>query len=175
MAQNDVKHLLDMLYDLIDNAKNAPLSSERCLINRDEVLDLVDEIRAQLPIELERAQKLIRAKEEYVEAAKRDVDRMMQRAEKDAQNKVADSEVLAIARERGRDIIAQAEKRSNEMYRVANEYTEDALRRTEEAIQMALDEIKQSRVRFRTVSAEQLQKRREELSRLTDGSEKSSS
>ena len=161
MANNDVQHLLDMLYEMIDGAKNAPLTSDKCILNRDEALDLLDEIRAQLPVELSRAQELIRAKEDYVKAAKRDVERMMQQAEQDAKNKVSETEVLGIAREKSHEIIKKAEDRSREMYRVANEYTEDALRRTEEAIQMALEEVKQSRVRFRAASAEQMQKRRE--------------
>ena len=63
---NDVKTLLNMLYTMVDEAKNAPLSSEKCVLNRDEVLDLLDEIRAQLPTELERAQKLIAARDDYV-------------------------------------------------------------------------------------------------------------
>lgn len=149
MANNDVQHLLDMLYEMIDGAKNAPLTSDKCILNRDEALDLLDEIRAQLPVELSRAQELIRAKEDYVKAAKRDVERMMQQAEQDAKNKVSETEVLGIAREKSHEIVKKAEDRSREMYRVANEYTEDALRRTEEAIQMALEEVKQSRVRFR--------------------------
>lgn len=174
MATNDVQRLLDTLYELIDGAKNAPLSSDKCMVNRDEALDMLDEIRAQLPVELKRAQELIRAKDEYVEAAKRDVDRMMQKAELDAKSKVSESEVLAAAREKGHDIVRRAEDRSREMYRVANEYTEDALRRTEEAIQMALDEIKQSRVRFRAVSVEQMQKQRDELNRSAEKMDKDS-
>ena len=139
MANNDVQHLLDMLYEMIDGAKNAPLTSDKCILNRDEALDLLDEIRAQLPVELSRAQELIRAKEDYVKAAKRDVERMMQQAEQDAKNKVSETEVLGIAREKSHEIIKKAEDRSREMYRVANEYTEDALRRTEEAIQTLAD------------------------------------
>ena len=80
MANNDVQHLLDMLYEMIDGAKNAPLTSDKCILNRDEALDLLDEIRAQMPGELKRAQELVRARDEYVEAAKRDVERMMQKA-----------------------------------------------------------------------------------------------
>ena len=163
MANNDVQHLVDMLFDMIDGAKGAPFSSEKCMINRDEALDLIDEIRAQLPAELKRAQELIRAKDEYVANAKRDVDRMMQKAELDAKSKVSESEVTNAAREKGHEIIRRAEERSREMYRVANEYTEDALRRTEEAIQMALDEIKQSRANFRSVSAEQMRRKQAEL------------
>ena len=165
MANRDVEHLIEMLYDMIDNAKNAPLSSEKCVINREDALDLLDEMRAGLPNELRRAQDLIQAKEDYVASAKREVGRMMQKAENDAKSKVSDSEVLVAARDRGNEIIKRAEERSNEMYRVVNEYTEDALRRTEEAIQLALDEVKQSRVKFRAASAARRQKDREELSR----------
>ena len=164
MANNDVQHLLDMLYEMIDGAKNAPLSSDRCILNRDEALDLLDEIRAQLPVELARAQELIRAKEDYVKA----VERMMQKAELDAKAKVSETEVLTAARDRSREIIKRAEDRSREMYRVANEYTEDALRRTEEAIQMALAEVQQSRSDFRAASVAQMQKKREELAQSAE-------
>ena len=81
MAEENVQKLLDMLYEMIDEAKNAPLSNDKCVLNRDEALDLLDEIRAQMPVELKRAQELVRARDEYVEAAKRDVERMMQQAE----------------------------------------------------------------------------------------------
>ena len=165
MANRDVETLIDLLYDLVNEAKNVPFSADRCIIDRDAALDLLDEIREALPAELKRAQDLIQAKENYVKDAKREVDRMMQKAEYDVKSKVSDSEVLVAARERGQDIIRRAEDRSNEMYRVVNEYTEDALRRTEEAIQAALDEVKQSRVKFRAASAARRQKDREELSK----------
>ena len=165
MANHDAEHLLDMLYDIVNNAKNAPLSSEKCVIDRDAALDLLDELREALPAEIKLAQDLIQKKDDYVNSAKREVERMMQKAEHDAKSKVADSEVLAVARERAHEIVARAEDRSNEMYRVVNDYTEDALRRTEEAIQAALEEVKQSRARFRTASAARRQKDREELSK----------
>ena len=95
---NDVNHLIDMLYTMIDEAKSAAFGQGKCTINRDEALDLLDEVRAQLPIELKRAQELLRARDEYVEAAKRDVERMMRQAELDAKTKVSESEVLNAAR-----------------------------------------------------------------------------
>lgn len=165
MANRDVENLIDMLYDMVNNAKNAPLSSDKCVIDRDAALDLLDEIREGLPAELRRAQDLIQAKEEYVNSAKREVGRMMQQAEYDAKSKVSDSEVLLAARERGHEIVTRAEARAEEMYRVVNDYTEDALRRTEEAIQAALAEVKDSRVKFRAASAARRQKDREELTK----------
>ena len=163
MANADVNRLIDMLYEKIEDAKSPALKPNMSMVDRDEMLDLLDELRAQLPIEIKRAQELLAAREKFVEEAKRDVDRMMRQAELEAKTKVSESEVLAAAKERGRQIVAHAEDRTRQMYQVCNEYTEDALARTEEAIQMALDEVKQSRIRFRSASSAKLQEQREKL------------
>ena len=113
---NDVQYLIDMLYEMIDSAKAMPMARDKCVIVREDALDLLDDLRGQLPAE-DKAQQMIR----------------------------------------------QAGDRANGMIGVANEYTDDALRRTEEAIQMALEEIRESRARFRAVSNEKLQAQRSKL------------
>ena len=161
MEEKDVQRLLDMLYSMIDDAKSAAFSSEKCIINRDEALDLLDEIRGKLPLEMKKAQELIRARDEFVANAKKEVERMLRQAELDAKTIVSESETLQQARQKASEIIRRAEDRSKELYHVANTYTEDALRRTEEAIQAALDEVKDSRIRFRAASAEKMQAQQE--------------
>ena len=161
--EQDVTRLIDMLYEKVEDAKAPALKPNMSMVDRDEILDLLDELRAQLPVELRRAKELLSAREKFVEDAKRDVDRMMRQAELEAKTKVSDSEVLYAAKEKARQIIAHAEERSRQLYQVANEYAEDALARTEEAVQAALDEVKQSRVRFRSASAEKMQEQREKL------------
>lgn len=144
MEEKDVQRLLDMLYSMIDEAKSAAFSSDKCVISRDEALDLLDDIRAKLPLEIKKAQELVRAREEYVSSAKKEVEKMLRQAELDAKVIVSESETLQQARRKSSEIIRRAEERSKELYHVANTYTEDALRRTEEAIQAALDEVKES-------------------------------
>lgn len=165
MEEKDVQRLLDMLYGMVDEAKSAAFSSDKCVINRDEVLDLLDEIRGKMPLEMKKAQELIRARDEYVAAAKQEVEKMLRQAQLDAKTIVSESEILQQARQRGNEIIRRAEDRSKELYHAANTYTEDALRRTEEAIQMALSEVQESRTRFRAASAEKLQEQREQLNK----------
>lgn len=162
---NDVQQLLDMLYAMIDDARNAALSNDKCVINRDEALDLLEEARAKLPAELKQAQRIITSREEYIETAKNEVEKMMQRAEAAAKSKISESEVVQAAREKAREIISRAEERARDMYRAANEYAEDTLRRGEEALQQAAKEMQESRTRFRAASAEQMQRNREELDR----------
>ena len=155
MASSDVLHLIDMLYELVDEAKNAPLSSDKCVVSRNEVLDMLGELRAQLPVELKTAQDLIRARDEFVAAAKREAERIRQEAVLEAKTIVSESRITQEARERGHEIVRRAEERSKTMMQVANEYAEDALARTEEAIRMALSEVQESHARFRAASAEQ--------------------
>ena len=160
---NDINRLIDMLYERIDDAKSPALKPNMSMVERDEMLDLLDELRAALPIEVKRAQELLAARERFVTEAKRDVERMMRQAELDAATKVSESEVLYAAKEKARQIISRAEDRSRQLYQVANEYADDALARTEEAVQAALDEVQQSRLNFRAASAAKMQEQKAAL------------
>ncbi len=147
-----VEELLDMLFEMIDEAKNAPLSSDKCVIERDRALDLIDDIRSQFPMELGEAKKMMANRTELVASAKREADAIRKAAEDRARQLVAEDTITLQARQRANEMIQQAEERSRELKRAANEYCEDALRRTEEAVAEAYDEIKQSRARFRAAA-----------------------
>lgn len=84
MEDKNVQKLLDMLYGMIDEARGATFSSEKCIINREEALDLLDEIRTKLPAELSKAQDLMKSKEQYVDKANREVKRMLDQAQDEA-------------------------------------------------------------------------------------------
>lgn len=160
---NDVQYLIDMLYEMVDGAKGVAFSPDKCIIIREDALDLLDELRGQLPLELKKAQDLIRARDEYVDSAKKEAERIRRQADLDAKNIVGESEITRVARDKAKEILQRADERSKSMISVANEYTDDALRRTEEAIQMALEEVRESRARFRAVSNEKLQAQRARL------------
>lgn len=163
MASNDINRLIDMLYERIDDAKSPALKPNMSIVERDEMLDLLEELRAAMPVEVKRAQELLAAREKFIEDTKREAERMLRDAELEAKTKVSETEVLYAAKEKARQIVARAEERARQLYQVANEYAEDALARTEEAVQAALDEVKQSRVNFRTASSAKMQEQREKL------------
>ena len=147
-----VEELLDMLFELIDEAKSVPLSSDKCMVDRDKALDLLDEIRAQFPVELSEAKKLVSSRNDYITSAKREADLIRKQAEDHARQMVSEHEILVQVKTRANDMVRQAEDRSKELRRVANDYCEDALKRTEEAVSDAFDEIKQSHARFRAAA-----------------------
>ncbi len=148
-----VEELMDLLYQMIDEAKGLPLSSDKCILGRDKALDLVDEIRSQFPMELNEAKKLVASRTDYLASAKREAELIRKQADDRAKQILAEDELTAQAKQRSNEILRQAEERSRELRRAANEYCEDALRRTEEAVAEAYDEIKKSRARFRSAAA----------------------
>ena len=148
-----VEELMDLLYQMIDEAKNMPLSGDKCIIERNKALDLLDEIRGQFPMELSEAKKLIASRNDYLASAKREAELIKRQAEERAKQILAEDELLAQAKQRGNEILRQAEERSRELRRGANEDWEDARRRTEEAVAEAHDEIKKSRMRFRAAAS----------------------
>ena len=148
-----VEELLDMLFEMIDEARNAPLASDKCVIERDRALDLIDDIRSQFPMELTEARKMMARRAEMEAEAKRKADSIVRAADERAKQMLASDTVALQARQRANELMRQAEERSRELKRSANEYCEDALRRTEEAVAEAYNEIKQSRSRFRAAAA----------------------
>lgn len=160
---NDVLHLIDMLYEMIDEAKSAAFSSDKCIVSRNEVLDMLGEIRAQLPAELQKAQQLIRARDEFVAGAKREAAEIRRNAELDAKTIVSESRIAQEAREKAHEIVRRAEDRSQRMMQIAREYTEDAFRRTIEAVQMANSELEESRKAYRAACNDHLQEARRKM------------
>ena len=150
---NSVQELLEMLYTMITDAWGLPLGAEKCVIERDKVLDLLDEIKAQFPTELAEAKRLVAARAEFISNAKREADSIRKIAEDRARHMVDEQEIVHTAKAQSNSMLAAAEAKSAELRRVANDYADDALRRTEEAISEALNEVHQSRSRFRNASS----------------------
>lgn len=144
-----VEELLDMLFDLIDEAKNAPLSAEKCVIERDRALDLLDEIKGQFPVELAEARKVLNSRNEYVASAKREAEEIRRRAELEATQMVNEDRVMSEARKKAEELVKRAEEQAKAVRRSANEYCDDVLRRAEEALADARSELGEVRSRFR--------------------------
>lgn len=143
-----IEELVEMLFTMIDEAKNAPLSGEKCVIERDKALDILDDIKAQFPVELAEARKIVSARNEYVAAAKREAEDIRRRAEIEAKQMVDTEEVMSLARQQANELMRQTEAKSRELRRSTNEYCADLLRRAEEAMEEAFNEARRTRTSF---------------------------
>ena len=145
-----VEELLDMLFDMVDEAKNVPLSSDKCMIERDRALDLIDDIRAQFPVELSEAKKLMASRADMIASAKREADDLRDQAEDYAKHLINENAIVREAEKKADQILAETEEQCRLLKAAASEYCEDTLRRMEEAVADAYDEVKHSRAKFRS-------------------------
>ena len=152
MDNNDVLELIEMLYTMVTEAWGVPLGNEKCIVERDKVLNLLDEIRARLPSEFSEARRLVGTRDEMISSAKREADAIRRAAEERSAELVEQQEIVRAAKNRSNELLSNAETRTRELYRVANDYVDDALRRTEEAITAALNEVSKSRANFRNAA-----------------------
>ena len=146
-----VLDIVDMLYNMIAEAWGVPLGNEKCIIERDKALALLDDLKAQLPMELHEARRLVNARNEFVESAKREAEGIRANAEEEARKMVEQQYVMQLARKEAEEICLTAETKAREVRRVTSEFLDDALRQTEDAVAAALENIRVSRAQFRSV------------------------
>jgi len=147
---NGVEELLTLLYNMVQDAFSVPFGADRCILDRDKVMALIDEINSTLPVELKQAKHIVGARNELMSAAKRDAEAVKRQAEERARQMVSNEEVLLTARQKAADVTQAAESKAREMRRSAHDYVETLLKRTEEGLTAVVAEIHTSRLSFRT-------------------------
>jgi len=147
-----VEELVKLLTDMVRDAWSLPLGADRCVLDRDKVLDILEEITAILPADLKNAKNIVESRNEIISTARREADAIKRQAEERARQLVSQQEVLITARQKANDIVASSETKSREVRRAANEYVDNTLKRVEEAIGSALTEVRKSRTDFRAAA-----------------------
>lgn len=156
MNENEgVLELVDMLYTMISEAWGVPLGNDKCLIERDKALDLIEEIKNQLPAEIAEARRLVARRDEFVSNAKREGESIRKMAEERARKLVDEQEIVKQARARAEEMMVTAESKSQQIRRAMNEYVDETLRGAEDTVAQALDVIRRSRSRYNSAAGAQ--------------------
>jgi len=146
------EELLNMLGNMVQDAWSIPMSRDRCVLEREKVLDIIDEIKATLPVDLKQARTVVETRNDLLNSAKREAEAIKRQAEDRARQLVSEEEILVIAKRKANELMSVAEEKAREVRRVTNEYVDDTFKRTEEALTEVLGEVKQSRARFRSAA-----------------------
>ncbi|MCB6366240.1 hypothetical protein LI291_08655 [Intestinibacillus massiliensis] len=144
--------VVNSLYQMVQDAWAVPLGGDKCVIERDRALDLLDELRVNMPADVKMAKDIVEKRNELIAAGKREAEAIRKQAEETARQQVSETEIVQQARRKAKEILGNAEIQARELRRVANEYCEDTLKRAEEAVALSLDEVKKARSRFKAAS-----------------------
>ena len=151
MANTDIIELLDVLYGMVTEAWSVPLGNDKCIIEREKAIEIISEIKANLPTAIAEAQRLVAARDEFIGNAKREAEALRKNAEEQAHLMIEEQEVVRVARARSSEMIASAENKSKELRRVATEYVDDLMRQTEQSMSEALATIRGAHESFQAV------------------------
>jgi cell division septum initiation protein DivIVA len=104
---------VDELTTLIENARSVPMSGGSCLVPRDHLLDLLDDLRENLPDEVQAAGAIVEQRTAILEEAQAEAERLTGRTRSESEQLVAHArrqrdEVLGTARRKADELIAQA-------------------------------------------------------------------
>ena len=136
-----------------------PLAADKCILERDRVLDMLDEIIAQLPSELKQSRTIVESRNELITQARREAEGIIRQAQEQAKELVTKEAIYIEAKKRAEELVGQTQARIDALKKASNEYMDDALRRTEEVIAQSLNNVRETRVKFKAVTEAQEQRK----------------
>ena len=151
--ENDVIELLDILYGMITEAYRVPLGNDRCIVEREKAIEIINEIKANLPSSLAESKRLVAARDEFIGNAKKEAEALRKSAEEKARSLVEEQEIVRVARARSAEMISSAEAKSKELRRVASEYVDDLMKKAEFSLNESLKSIKSAHTAFSSTNS----------------------
>lgn len=144
----DVHDKLDELTAIVEDARSMPMSAS-CIINRGEVLELLEEIRSLLPEEFRHAQMLLADRESVVDEGRREAKRLIGRAEQERLALTSETEVVAEARRQAERILREASEEARAMRREVDDYVDTKLANFEVVLDKTLAAVNRGREKLR--------------------------
>lgn len=151
MNEQNIEDIISALYDMVQDARALPLGADKCILERDKVLDMLDEIIAQLPVELKQARTIVESRNELIGQARREAEGIIRQAQEQANQMVAEEAIYQEAKRQCQEMVLQTQTRMAELRKASNDYMDDALRRTEEAIALSLEDVRDTRTKFKSL------------------------
>ncbi len=115
-----IEQQIDAIEDYIDNCKFQAFSKTNIIVDKDELDELLEELRARTPEEIKSYRRIIANKENILEDARRKADDMINEATQTAQQMVDESEIVARAEDKASQIVGSAENEARAILDQAN-------------------------------------------------------
>jgi len=148
----DAEQMLRRLHEMVASARPMPLSTS-VMINRDEILDLLDETIERLPDELRAARWLLKEREDYLAKVKREGEEILDQARSRAERMVQRTEVVKASEARARKIIDAAQAEANRLKNECEDFCDHKLASFEIVLERTLKMVGAGREKLQGVGA----------------------
>ncbi|MDT9699773.1 cell division initiation protein [Streptomyces sp. P17] len=140
----DVQKKLDEIVSAVSSARSMPMSAS-CVVNRAELLSLLEEVRQALPGSLAQAQELIGDREQMVEQARQEAERIVRTAHAERGSLISDTEVARRSQAEADRILAEARKEAEDIRAEADDYVDSKLANFEVVLTKTLGSVGRGR------------------------------
>ena len=118
-----IEQIIEEIEEFVDSCKFQPLSSTKIVVNKEELEELLRELRMKTPDEIKRYQKIISNKDAILEDAQNKADAIIKEAQEQAEKIVSESEIMQTAMQQSSQLIEQT---NNQAQEILDKATEDA-------------------------------------------------
>ncbi|MFE9095467.1 cell division initiation protein [Streptomyces sp. NPDC007264] len=140
----DVQKKLDEIVAVVSSARSMPMSAS-CVVNRAELLSMLEEVRAALPDSLAQARELIGDREQMVERARQEAERIIEHAHAERGSLISDTEVARRSQNEADRILAEARQEAEEIRAEADDYVDSKLANFEVVLTKTLGSVGRGR------------------------------
>ncbi|MFI1798602.1 cell division initiation protein [Streptomyces sp. NPDC020379] len=140
----DVQKKLDEIVRAVSGARSLPMSAS-CVVNRAELLALLEEVRAALPDSLARAEELIGGRERLVADAREEAERIIESARAHRGSLISHTEVARQSQEEADRILAEARREAEEIRAEADDYVDGKLANFEVVLTKTIGSVDRGR------------------------------
>ena len=138
----DALELLNELEDIIDKGASVPFSG-RCILERDELLDVLQELKLKLPEDLKQAKWIKEERQRILLEAQAEADEIIKTVEKKAVSMVDENEITKQAIAQGKQIVDRANNEKAQIVTSAYTYADNLLETVEKVVLGTMQEMEQ--------------------------------
>ena len=147
---SDIEDIIEEIEEYVEGCKAAPFSSTKIMVNRDDLENLLEELRSRTPVEIRQYQKVISNQEAIIADAKKKAEAIIAEAQIQTNELVSEhqimqqayaqaNEVVMIATKNAQELLDKATMDANEIRSGAIEYADSLLKAIQDVIFRSID------------------------------------
>ncbi|MFZ5988895.1 MAG: ATPase [Bacillota bacterium] len=140
----EILSILETLEDVIEKSVSVPFSG-KCMVDKEEVLEIIKEIRLKLPDDIKQAKWVKEERQRILLEAQKEANNIIKDAENKISSLIDEHEITKKAYEQSNEIVTNAQKNAREIRLGTREYADSILNKVEEILQDTIEVIRTNR------------------------------
>lgn len=153
MSQNRIEQLIEEMYEYIEGCKPKGFSATQVVVMKEEIYDILDEMKLKIPEEIKRCAKVVANKDQIIANAEERAEKIIADAKRQAEMLVQESEIMRQAYLQANEMVSRATQQADSIFQQASSdaetismgalrYTNDMLTQVERVIALTYEEAK---------------------------------